>query len=130
MKNKKLILAVIALVVLVAVMVTVFVLTKPETQQGAKAFTVTVVHKDGSTKEFSYRTDAEYLGPVLVEKGLIEGSEGPYGLTIDAVDGETADWEKDNAYWALYVGEEYAVTGIDSTPVYDGSTFKLIYEGM
>ena len=130
MKNKKLILAVIALVVLVAVMVTVFVLTKPETQQGAKAFTVTVVHKNGSTKEFSYRTDGEYLGPVLVEKGLIEGSEGPYGLTIDAVDGETADWEKDNAYWALYVGEEYAVTGIDTTPVYDGSTFKLIYEGM
>ena len=130
MKNKKLILAVIALVVLVAVMVTVFVLTKPETQQGAKAFTVTVVHKNGSTKEFSYRTDAEYLGPVLVEKGLIEGSEGPYGLTIDAVDGETADWEKDNAYWALYVGEEYAVTGIDTTPVYDGSTFKLVYEGM
>lgn len=130
MKNKKLILAVIALVVLVAVMVTVFVLTKPETQQGAKAFTVTVVHKDGSTKEFSYRTDAEYLGPVLVEKGLIEGSEGPYGLTVDAVDGETADWEKDNAYWALYIGEEYATTGIDSTPVYDGSTFKLVYEGM
>jgi len=130
MKNKKLILAIIALVVLVAVMVTVFVLTKPETQQGAKAFTVTVVHKDGSTKEFSYRTDAEYLGPVLVEKGLITGSQGQYGLTIEAVDGETADWNKDNAYWALYIGEEYATTGIDSTPVYDGSTFKLVYEGM
>lgn len=130
MKNKKLILAIVALVVLVAVMVTVFVLTKPETQQGAKAFTVTVVHKDGSTKEFSYRTDAEYLGPVLVEKGLITGSQGQYGLTIEAVDGETADWNKDNAYWALYIGEEYATTGIDSTPVYDGSTFKLVYEGM
>ena len=65
-----------------------------------------------------------------MEKGLITGSQGQYGLTIEAVDGETADWNKDNAYWALYIGEEYATTGIDSTPVYDGSTFKLVYEGM
>ena len=55
------------------------------------------------------------------------GEEGPYGLTISAVDGETADWNVDQSYWALYIGEEYATTGADSTPVNDGDGFKLVY---
>jgi hypothetical protein len=50
------------------------------------------------------------------------------GAFIEKVDGEAAIWETDSAYWSLYVGEEYATTGISTTPVYDGSVFKLIYE--
>jgi hypothetical protein len=64
---------------------------------------------------------------VLTGAGLIEGEDGPYGLMISAVDGEVADWNVDQGYWALYVGEEYATTGIDTTPVYDGSSYALEY---
>ena len=46
---------------------------------------------------------------------------------ISTVDGELADWNVDQGYWAVYEGEEYAMQGIDQTPVYDGSTFKLVY---
>ena len=100
---------------------------RPATVAGAKAITVTVVHADGSAKEFRYHTDEDYLGPVLLTEGLVEGEEGPYGLTINAVDGEKADWNENQSYWALYVGEDYAATGADSTPVKDGDTFKLVY---
>lgn len=89
--------------------------------------TVTVVHKDGSSKDFTYETDEEYVGPVLVQDGLIEGDDGPYGLEITKVDGEQAIYETDKAYWAVYEGEEYALQGIDTTPVVDGATYKLVY---
>lgn len=127
MKNKKIIIAAIALVAVIALMVGIYFATRPETSDGTKTFTVTVVHKDGTEKEFTYTTDEEYLGPVLLDEGLITGSEGPYGLMIEAVDGEAASWDENQSYWAFYVGEEYAVTGIDLTPVNDGDTFKLVY---
>lgn len=127
MKNKKLIVIVLALVVIVGAMLGVYVATRPETAEGAKTITVTVVHGDGTSKDFTYHTDEEYLGPVLLTEGLVVGEMGPYGLMISAVDGEEAVWEVNNAYWALFVGEEYATSGADTTPIYDSSVFKLEY---
>lgn len=119
--------AVLALALLVTGMVALYVKFRPQAVAGDKHFTVTVVHKDGTEKEFTYDTDEEYLGTVLQAAGLIEGEEGPYGLMISAVDGEAADWNVDQGYWALYIGEEYATTGIDTTPIQDGATYSLVY---
>ena len=99
----------------------------PETQEGSKAYTVTVIHKDESVKVFEYRTDAEYLAEALLEQGLVSGEESQYGLTIITVDGEAAVWETDSVYWAIWIGEEMAMTGASEIPVYDGSTFTLEY---
>ena len=126
--DKKIVIALVALVAVVGIFLGVFFLTRPETQQGSKEFTVIVVHKDGTQKTFTYRTDEEFLDKALLAEGLMEGHEDQYGLVIDKVDGEAAIWNVDQAYWSLYIGEEYATTGISSTPVYDGTTYKLIYE--
>ena len=126
MKNKKLILAAVALVVVVAIFAGVYVATRPEAQQGAKAFTVVVVHADGTEKTFEYRTDAEKLGAVLEEKGLIE-SEGADTGMFHTVDGEKADWNENQSYWAFYLGEDYAMTGIYDTDITDGAVYKLVY---
>lgn len=99
-----------------------------KTVEGQKSFTLVVVHADGSEKEFSYTTNEEYLGAVLQAEGIIQGSEGPYGMMIEVVDGEKAVYETDGAYWALYEGEEYAMQGIDKTPITDGGVYKLVYE--
>ena len=127
MKNKKLVLATIAVAVLMALMAGVWYATRPETEAGSKAYTVTVVHKDGTEKEFTYHTDEEFLGPVLLAEELVKGEQSTYGLMINTVDGETADWNVDQGYWALYVGEEYATSGADTTPINDGDSFKLVY---
>ena len=127
MKNKKLILAVVALAAVIALLLGVYTLTRPETAAGSKTITVTVVHSDGSSKEFVYHTEEENLGPVLLAEGLVEGEDGPYGLNISAVDGETADWNVNQSYWALFIGEEYATTGADTTPVTDGGVYSLVY---
>ena len=130
MKNKKLVIAAIALVVVIGLMVGIWMATRPETEVGSKAYTVTVVHKDGTVKDFSYRTDATYLAEALLEEGLVSGEDSQYGLTIITVDGEDAVWATDNAYWAIWIGEEMAMTGASETPVYDGSTFKLEYTSL
>ena len=127
MKNKKLIVAVVALVLVVAALLGIYVATRPEAVEGGKEITVTVVHGDGSSKDFVYHTDEEYLGSVILAEGLVEGKEGPYGLEISAVDGETADWNVNQSYWALYVGDDYATTGADGVVLTDGGVYKLVY---
>ena len=130
MKNKKLVIAAIALVVVIGLMAGIWMATRPETESGSKGYTVTVVHKDGTVKDFAYRTDAEYLAEALLEEGLVSGEDSQYGLTIITVDGEAAVWATDNAYWAIWIGEEMAMTGASETPVYDGSAFKLEYTNL
>lgn len=125
--NKKLIIAVIAFAAVIAVMAAVYIGARPETANGAKSFTVEVVHKDGSSKTFTYNSDAWYLGEVLLDEGLIQGETSQFGMYIITVDGEDAIYEKDNSYWALYEGEEYAQQGIDKTPITDGGKFSLVY---
>ena len=126
MKNKKMILAAVALVVVIAIFAGVYVATRPQAQAGGKAFTVVVVHADGSEKTFQYQTDAEKLGAFLEEKGLIE-SEGADSGMFHTVDGEKADWNVNQSYWAFYLGEEYAMTGIYDTNIENGAVYKLVY---
>ena len=127
MRNKKLIVAVIALVVVIAVLAGVFIATRPETNAGSKNITVTVVYEDGSSKDFHYSTDEEFLGPVIMNEGLVEGKMAEYGLYIKAVDGVRAVWEENNAYWSIYVGDEPAITGADAIVIEDGGVYKLVF---
>lgn len=128
MKNKKLVIAIAALVAAVAVLLGVYMATRPETVEGSKHVTVVIVHSDGAEKTLEYDTDAEYLADLLLEKELAAGYESEYGLTIESVDGEAAVWETDSAYWALYIGEEAAITGASGIVLTDGGIYKLVYE--
>jgi len=154
MKNKKTILALIALVAVVGIMAGIWFATRPRPESDskdtqpqtqaptgesdptdpsedptqptfAKNFTVIVVHSDGTEKTFTYGTNADYLGPVLVEKGLVVESDSP-GL-FNIVDGETADWNVDQSYWSFYIGEEMAMYGMNDAVIHDGDVFKLVY---
>ena len=130
MKKKNVILTVVAIVAVALVAVGLFALyrlTREDPQVGGKNITVTVTHKDGTQNAFEYSTDAQYLGALLVEKGLIQGDDGPYGLMIHTVDGEKADWNVDQSYWAVYEGEAYATTGIDQIVITDGAAYGLVY---
>lgn len=127
MKNKKMILVAVALIACVAVMLGIFMATRPETTQGSKTVTVTVVHKDGSEKVFTCQTEEEFLGKVLVNENIVVGNYGEFGLYFDTADGEKADWNVDNGWWQVFVGEEAAITGADQIPIADGGTYKLVY---
>ncbi|MBP3683968.1 MAG: hypothetical protein J6J12_03255 [Oscillospiraceae bacterium] len=129
MKNKKIIFAAVALVLIIALMAGIAYANRPQAVEGSKQVTVTIIHKDGSEKTLEYATDLEFLSELLLEKELATGyASDEYGFTIESVDGVTADWEKDGAYWALYEGEEYATTSAAGIVLTDGGVYKLVYE--
>lgn len=128
MKNKKIIIAVAAVAAVLALMLGIYFAARPETSAELKTITVTIVHSDGTEKTVTWQTEAEYLAEALLEKELVTGVMAEYGLTIQSADGETADWATDGAYWAVYIGEEYATLGASELPLEDGVEYRLVYE--
>ena len=95
--------------------------------EGSTVFPFTVVDKDGNETKFEIHTDKTVVGEALMELGLVEGEDGDYGLFVKKVNGITADYDKDGVYWAFYVNDEYAQTGVDVTEIKEGDsyTFKV-----
>lgn len=131
--RKKIIIGAVILVVLLAAFAVIYVVFGPKAAQGNKEYILKVVDDNGETTEYTGHTDAEYLRGALeeLEKSddlTIEGEESDYGLFIDTINGVTADYSKDKAYWALYVNGEYGNYGVDSQPLTDGDIYSLVYE--
>ena len=115
---------------LLLALVMVFALTACGAMEEAPAadavsFKVVVTDLDGKETTFEYSSNAASVGEALVAEGLIEGHETEYGLYIDTVNGITADWDKDQTYWAFYIDGEYAMTGIDGTEIVADTTYGL-----
>lgn len=99
----------------------------PETAEGEKTVTVEVTHGDGSTAEFTYQTDLEYLGELLAQEGLISGTPGDYGLFVETVDGETVDYARDQSWWRLTQNGQDVTTGADAVVLRDGDRYGWFY---
>ncbi len=94
--------------------------------KGAKTVICEVKAED-KTVTFTVKTDKETVGEALLEYGLIEGEEGPYGLYIKKVNGILADYDVNQRYWAFYVDGEMANTGVDGTEITEGVAYQLVY---
>lgn len=125
-KQTKIILGVVALVAVVAILLGVYFGTRPDTQAGAKALTITVVHGDGSEKAFDIHTDEEYLEGALLENEIVEDNQTEWGLYILTADGETAD-EANQEWWCITKGGEMLTTGAGETPIADGEAYELTF---
>jgi len=93
---------------------------------GAKTIKVEVKAED-KVVTFTVKTDADTVGAALLEHKLIAGDQGDYGLYVKVVNGITADYDKDQTYWAFYVDGEYAMTGVDATAIDEGVTYQLAH---
>lgn len=98
---------------------------KKENAAAAHTFTLEVTDLEGKVTKHEISTDKKTVGEALLEQGLISGDEGDYGLYVKTVDGLTLDYETDGKYWAFYVDGEYAMAGVDSTDITDGSTYAF-----
>lgn len=96
--------------------------------KGQTVFTFNVTDADGNETNFEIHTDKETVGEALLELNLIAGEDSEYGLYVKTVNGITADYDKDQTYWAFYVNGEYAQTGVDSTNVTAGDTYSFKVE--
>ena len=93
--------------------------------EGEKSFELIIVDKEGAEHQYLIHTDEEMVGTAMIAHGLIEGEEGPYGMYIKSVLGQVLDYETDQMYWAFYVNGEYALTGVDQTPVTVDTSYML-----
>lgn len=124
MKKKQTTILAAVLVVLCVFAGILYLNFKPETTAGSKEISVKVIHADQSEKDFTYHTDAEYLGEVLLDEKLVDGEDSEYGLFVTTVDGETADDSKQQ-WWCLTKDGETVNTGVDQTPIADGEHYEL-----
>ncbi|MBR2952463.1 MAG: DUF4430 domain-containing protein [Clostridia bacterium] len=94
--------------------------------EGAKTVTVEVMVEE-KTVTFTIKTDKETVGDALIEHKLLDGEQDDYGLYVKKVNGITADYDVDQSYWAFYIDGEYAMTGVDGTPLEEALTYRLAY---
>ena len=92
--------------------------------KGEKTVTVLVVAEE-QTLTFTIHTDKTTLGEALLEHGLIEGDEGPFGIYIKKVNGILADYDVDQTYWSLTKSGEMMLVGVDGTEIADGEQYEL-----
>jgi len=93
--------------------------------QGKTQFTLTIADLSGAETHVTVNTDEKTVGAALLSLGVIAGEDGPYGLYIKSVNGITADYDKDQTYWAFYQDDQYASAGIDQTDVTPGAAYAL-----
>ena len=129
MKNKKIFLTLIAAVAVVSVMIFAYKTYAPKATQGSKNITIEVINSAQEKTVYTLSTDAEYLEQAFAEtEGLeITNEEGPYGMTIMAVNGEEARYEVNQAYWSIMVNGEYGLYGASEQVVNDGDVFQIVY---
>lgn len=122
--NRKTIVAILAVIIAAILMLILYRTFMPKGEKGDKSITITVVHGDGSEKEFTCRTDEAYLDKVLIAEGIVEDNPSDFGLYILVADGEEAD-ENSQEWWCITKGGESLNTGASDTPIEDGDQFEL-----
>ncbi len=96
---------------------------KEDTTLGTGAKSVTVLIECGENAiALTLNTDALTVGAALFELELINDPS-----FFDVLNGVLASWEKDNAYWAFYVGGQLASVGVDDVEIVGGESFKFVY---
>ena len=72
-------------------------------------------------------TDGEKLSDALAEAGIISADEAAAGF-VTTVNGETADWDKDSAWWCLTdASGEMTAVGVADIELHDGDRYAFTY---
>jgi hypothetical protein len=126
--KKKILIGVAIVVVLAVIFALVYNFFGAKPVEGAKTVTIEVIDDAEQSTVYEVHTDAEYLRQVMEESDMeFSGTESDYGMMVETVNGVTADYNTDGAYWAFYVDGEYCNYGIDSQPVEDGENYQIVY---
>lgn len=116
---------ILALLVVAAVLALIFL--RPDANPGSKAIVFQVTHSDGNVVDFDIHTDSENLRGALEQENLIAGEEGPYGLYVTEIDGETAD-DAQRQWWCFTKDGEMLNTGVDDTMIADGEHYEAFID--
>ena len=89
-------------------------------------FTVTGADGESTTTVLEV-TDGEKLSNALAEAGIISQDEADAGF-VTTVNGETADYNADGAWWCLTDAEgEMTTVGVADIELHDGDSYAFTY---
>ena len=132
-KNKKIILAVVAIAILLALlMVVYFAFVNCRINQDLKE--ITVIVQIDEEKSYTVKTEGAFAIDALIElkeqknsNFTFEIENGDFGAFITSVNGKIAD-DANREYFAFYLNGEYAALGISEQAILDGDQIKLVLE--
>ena len=129
MKSKKVFLGAGLLVVFIAIFIIAYGAFREKPVEGSKTITIEVINQADESKEYEVKTDSEFLRQAMEEAEGLEfsGQESEYGMMVEVVNGESAIYDKDGAYWSFIVNGEMCNSGIDTQPIEDGDEFQIVY---
>lgn len=127
--NKKIVAGIVAMALLVVLMLVAYHKFSEKPVEGSKSITIEVVNDKGESQKYELKTDAKNLEQAMNEAEGLEysGYTGPYGFTVDTVNGLYADYTATGSYWSFYVNDEYCNYGISKQPIEDGDVFKIVW---
>lgn len=127
--SRRMLIGAAGLIAVAAALALIYSVFREKPAEGAKSIVIQVTGRSGETKDYGLRTDAEFLRQAMEEAEGLEfsGQESEYGMVVDTVNGERADYATDGAYWGFYVNGAYCNYGIDTQPVEDGDVFGIVY---
>ena len=71
--------------------------------------------------KLTIKTDKEMLGDALYELELTNDPS-----FFDTLNGIELNWDETHMYWALYIGEQYATSGVNQTVIENGATYRFV----
>lgn len=103
-------------------------LYKEDAEVGEGAHSVFIEVKiGGRSVTLTVKSDKDNLADMLTENKLVDGDTSEYGLYIKKVNGVTADYDADGAYWGLCKDGEPTPVGASSITVKDDEHYELVY---
>ena len=103
---------------------------RPDAVKGSKTVVLDVIYEDSSTETYTVQTEAEYLEQAISDmEGLTVGGSRTeqFGLMILNVNGVEADYNKNGAFWSIYLDDTPCNYGVSQQPIEDGQHYQIIY---
>ncbi len=97
---------------------------KPADESGVPVTVTVDIVKDGDTKTVTLETDEKYLANALADEGIITYDEGGFYTTVNGI---TADYDADGAWWCVTKSGEMTMVGMNELELADGDKYEITY---
>ena len=98
--------------------------SKPSDADNTISVTVEIVDDKGEKTTLSLETEKTTLAEALVEEGIIEYAADGFYTTVNGI---TADYSKDGAWWCVTKGGTTTTAGMNTLKLSDGDCFEITY---
>jgi hypothetical protein len=119
-----------AAIAVLTLLLVIYSLTRPVTMVGTKNISIEVAYENGIKEYYQITTEAQFLLEAInsIPDLKIEGNTSDeFGLMVTTINGTSADYQKDQAYWAILLDGEPCSYGVSKQPIKDKETYTFQY---